>query len=76
MFVKISSGIIHLETYFQYVINAARAYEQTLPPEQRIQTATHRRPSHSGLHSKMQGPKDDETIYKNKMQELQLQTAK
>ncbi|CCD61841.3 putative ubiquitin-conjugating enzyme protein 17 [Caenorhabditis elegans] len=59
-----------------YVINAARAYEQTLPPEQRIQTATHRRPSHSGLHSKMQGPKDDETIYKNKMQELQLQTAK
>ncbi|KAF1748227.1 hypothetical protein GCK72_024694 [Caenorhabditis remanei] len=59
-----------------FVIDAARAYEQTLPPEQRIQTATHRRPSHAGVHSKMQDPKDEETIYKNKMQELQLQTAK
>ena len=62
--------------FFQFVIDAARAYEQTLPPEQRIQTATHRRPSHAGVHSKMQDPKDEETIYKNKMQELQLQTAK
>uniref|UniRef100_A0A1I7TC69 UBIQUITIN_CONJUGAT_2 domain-containing protein n=1 Tax=Caenorhabditis tropicalis TaxID=1561998 RepID=A0A1I7TC69_9PELO len=56
-----------------FVITAARAYEQTLPPEQRIQTATHRRPSHQGP---KRDAKDEETIYKAKMQELQLQTAK
>ncbi|CAL2050412.1 unnamed protein product [Caenorhabditis brenneri] len=65
-----------VSTLSDFVIDAARAYEQTLPPEQRIQTATHRRPSHPGAHSKMQDAKDEETIYKSKMQELQLQTAK
>ncbi|CAI2357378.1 unnamed protein product [Caenorhabditis sp. 36 PRJEB53466] len=59
-----------------FVIDAARAYEQTLPPEQRIQTATHRRSSHIGHTSKMSEAKDEEAIYKTKMQELQLQTAK
>lgn len=61
---------------FQFVVDAARAYEQTLPPEQRIQTATQRRPSHLGPVSRMQDLKDEEAIYKNKMMELQLQTAK
>ncbi|ULT82976.1 hypothetical protein L5515_018160 [Caenorhabditis briggsae] len=65
-----------VSTLSDFVIDAARVYEQTLPPEQRIQTATHRRQSHPGVHSKMQEAKDEETIYKSKMQELQLQTAK
>uniref|UniRef100_A0A8R1HU69 UBC core domain-containing protein n=1 Tax=Caenorhabditis japonica TaxID=281687 RepID=A0A8R1HU69_CAEJA len=59
-----------------FVIDAARAYEQTLPPEQRIQTATQRRTSHAGPVPRVQDVKDEEAIYKNKMQELQLQTAK